>query len=345
MRTSTYFLSFLSGIAAIGAVFVLAPAVAMAQAVPADWTVPRTPDGHPDLQGVWANNSATPMQRPEAWADKERLTDEEMSELAAAAAEASDPGQDALFGDQLILAAIARTQATSYDPSTGNYNGFWIADRPITNRTSLVIDPPNGRIPPMTSEAQARSAEQFANASGGAFDSYTSRPLPERCVSYGMPNLQAGYNSYYHIAQAKDYVGIVQEMIHDARAIPIDGRPHPPESIRLLHGDSVGHWEGDTLVVETTNYKARGGFLPTTEQLVVTERFTRAGPELLLHTITFDDPSTWTQPWTMEVPLSLSPEPLFEYACHEGNYGMEGMLAGERVKELEAAAAATKGSE
>ena len=318
-----------SRVMAIGAVLVfLAPAVAMGQTAPADWTVPRTPDGHADLQGVWANNSATPMQRPEAWAGKDRLNDEELAELVAAAAEATDPGQDALFGDQLVLAAIQRTQAKSYDPTTGNYNGFWIADRVITNRTSLVVDPPDGRIPAMTPEAQARTAEQFANVSGGAFDSHASRPLPERCISYGMPNLQAGYNSYYQIAQADDYAVIVQEMIHDARAVPIDGRPHPPESIRLLHGDSVGHWEGDTLVVETTNYKARGGFFPTTERLVVTERFTRVGPESLQHQITFDDPSTWTQPWTLEVPLQLSPEAIFEYACHEGNYGMEGMLAG-----------------
>ena len=335
-----------SRVMAIGAVLVfLAPAVAMGQTAPADWTVPRTPDGHADLQGVWANNSATPMQRPEAWAGKDRLNDEELAELVAAAAEATDPGQDALFGDQLVLAAIQRTQAKSYDPTTGNYNGFWIADRVITNRTSLVVDPPDGRIPAMTPEAQARTAEQFANVSGGAFDSHASRPLPERCISYGMPNLQAGgYNSYYQIAQADDYAVIVQEMIHDARAVPIDGRPHPPESIRLLHGDSVGHWEGDTLVVETTNYKARGGFFPTTERLVVTERFTRVGPESLQHQITFDDPSTWTQPWTLEVPLQLSPEAIFEYACHEGNYGMEGMLAGARVKESEAVAT-TEGSE
>ena len=341
MRTSTFVVSSMTAIGAV--LLLLVPAVAMGQTAPADWTVPRTPDGHPDLQGVWANNSATPMQRPEAWADKDRLTDEDLASLVAAAAEATDPGQDALFGDQLVLAAIQRTQATSYDPTTGNYNQFWVAERVFNNRTSLVVDPPDGRIPALTSEAQARTAEQFASFGARSFDSYVSRPLPERCISYGMPNLQAGYNSYYQIAQAKDYAVIVQEMIHDARAIPIDGRPHPAESIRLLHGDSVGHWEGDTLVVETTNYQAKGGFFPTTERLVVTERFTRVGPEVLLHRITFDDPSTWTQPWTLEVPLELSPAAIFEYACHEGNYGMEGMLAGARVKEIEVAAT-TEGS-
>ena len=329
----------------VSGLVLLAPAPAFGQDAPNRWTLPRTPDGHPDLQGVWANNSAVPLERPEAWAGKDRLTDEELASLVTAAADATDPGQDALFGDQLVLAAIERTQATSYDPTTGNYNQFWIVDRTFSDRTSLVIDPPDGRIPQLSEQAQARARERTAYAREHPADSYADRPLQERCISYGMPNLLAGYNSYYHIAQSRDHVVVVQEMIHDARVIPLTGQPHLDESIRQLHGDSRGYWDGDTLVVETTNYTAKGlGRRPTTEALRVTERFTRVGPTTLHHEITFDNLGIWTRPWTMLVPLDHSPEPIFEYACHEGNIGMEGILAGHRAEEKAAAAVAESGS-
>ena len=161
---------------------------------------------------------------------------------------------DALFGDQLVLAAIAGIEATSYDPTTGNYNQFWIAERPFDNRTSLVIDPPDGRIPDLTPAAQERRRDGVARRGEHPADTYTDRPLQERCVSYGVPRLGAGYNSYYQVFQSADHVVVLNEMIHDARVIPLDGQPHLTDSVRQLHGDSRGHWEGDALVIETTNY-------------------------------------------------------------------------------------------
>jgi hypothetical protein len=299
-----------------------------------DWTVPRTSDGQPSLEGVWANNNATPLERPEAWADKEQLTDEELSQVMAAAAEATDPGQDALFGDQLILAAIERTEGKSYDPTTGNYNQFWIADRVFnTNRTSLVIDPPDGRIPDTTPEANAASSARAEYRSEHPADTYTDRPLSERCVSYGAPRIGAGYNSYVQIMQGEDHVVIFQEMIHDARVIPIVARPHLPESIRQLHGDSRGHWEGDTLVIETTNYSSDGGLRGGSSDRTVTERLTRVSDDILNYEVTFDDSATWVKPWTVSIPLRGTDDAVFEYACHEGNIGMEGILAGHRAEE------------
>ena len=195
-----------------------APATA-GQGSDANWTLPRTPDGHPDLQGVWANNNITPLERPEAWADKAELTDEEVAALQVAAANAVGDG-DALFGDQLVLAAIEGIEATSYDPTTGNYNQFWIADRDFTRQTSLVIDPPNGRVPDVTPEAreQLRAAAQYRRDHPA--DSYTDRPLSERCVTYGVPRLGAGYNSYYQIFQSAGPCG------HHARDEP--RRSHHP---------------------------------------------------------------------------------------------------------------------
>ena len=299
----------------------------------ADWTMPRTGSGHPDLQGVWANNNATPLQRPAAWAGKERLTDEELRQLMAAASEATNPGADALFGDQLVLAAIARTEATSYDPTTGNYNQFWIADRDWTNRTSLVIDPPDGLIPPFTEPAKERLCKRVKHLMEHPADSWLDRPIPERCISYGAPFIFPGYNGYHQVFQSEDHVVIHQEMIHDARVIPLDGRAQLDEDVRLWNGASRGHWEGDTLVVETTNYSEKNDFMGSSKQLTITERFTLTGPETLEWAITVNDPGTWTKPWTASIPLKRTEDAIFEYACHEGNYGMEGMLSGARAVE------------
>ena len=188
----------LSVVAVLVMTGLLVPASGAGQSADEGWTLPRTPDGHPDLRGVWANNSATPLERPEAWADKERLTDEELAALLVASDNAVGDG-DALFGDQLVLAAIAGIEATSYDPTTGNYNQFWIAERDFDNRTSLVIDPPDGRIPDLTPEAQERRRDGVARRDEHPADTYTDRPLQERCVSYGVPRLGAGYNSYYQL--------------------------------------------------------------------------------------------------------------------------------------------------
>ena len=301
------------------------------------WTVPRTPDGHPDFQGVWANNNITPLERPEAWADKAELSDEELATLQQAAADAVGDG-DALFGDQLVLAAIEGIEATSYDPATGNYNQFWIAERDFNNQTSLVIDPPNGRVPDLVPEAQERFREAAAYRRDHPADTYTDRPLSERCVTYGVPRLGAGYNSYYQVFQSADHVVILHEMNHDARLIPLTGQPHLDDSVRQLHGDSRGHWEGDTLVIETTNYSETANFRGSSDGLHMIERLTREGPETLRYEVTITDPTVWTRPWTASIPLAHSDAPLFEYACHEGNIGMEGILAGHRAEEREAAA-------
>ena len=301
-----------------------------------NWTLPRTADGHPDLQGVWANNNATPLERPEEWAGKDTLTEEELAALQVAATEAVDDG-DALFGDQLVLAAIERTKAGSYDPTTGNYNQFWIADRDFSNRTSLVVDPPDGRIPAMTSSGQARAKMIRDHRRLHPADTYTDRPLSERCVTYGHPRLGAGYNSYYQLFQSKDHVVVYMEMNHDARIIPLDGTPTLNDDVRLWHGDSRGYWDGDTLVVTTTNYASDATFRGnTSENMTVTERFTRVGPQTLNYEVTIDDPTTYTKPWTVMIPLMGTTDAVYEYACHEGNIGMDGILAGHRAEEREA---------
>ncbi len=322
-------------VAMVALVAFAAPAPAAAQ--DSNWTLPLTPDGQPDLQGVWANNNATPLERPAEWAGKERLTAEELAELRIAAEQAVDDG-DALFGDQLVLAAIERTKAASYDPTTGNYNQFWIAERDFNDRTSLVIDPPEGRIPALTASARDRSAMLRARRRDHPADSYTDRPLSERCVTYGVPRLGAGYNSYYQIFQSPDHVVIYHEMNHDARVVPIDGTPRLDDDVRLWHGDSRGRWEGDTLVVETANYSAQATFRGlSSENMRITERFTRVGPRTLDYEVTIDDPTTYTGPWTVLIPLRGTTDAIYEYACHEGNIGMDGILSGHRAEEREAA--------
>ncbi len=312
--------------------------VAAAAPAGAAWSPPRTADGHPDLQGVWANNNATPLERPAEWADRARLSDEELAALEAAAAEATDPGRDALFGDQLVLAAIAGEQATSYDPATGNYNQFWIVERDFNNRTSLVVDPPNGRISALAPAAERLMAARAAYRAAHPADTWEDVPLQERCITYGVPRLGAGYNSYYQIFQTADHVVFLMEMNHDARIIPLDGRPQLDAGVRLWHGDSRGRWEGDTLVVETTNYSAKSDFRGASDNLRLVERFTRTGSDTLEYEVTVDDPTTWIRPWTASIPLTRSEDALYEYACHEGNYGMEGILAGHRAQEPSAAA-------
>jgi hypothetical protein len=307
------------------------------------WKAPRTADGHPDLQGVWGDNGATPLQRPKALAGKTVLSEQELAALKDAASKIFDGGGDAAFGDQVFEAALDRVNAAvSTDGKTGNYNHFWLVEREFDNRTSLITDPPDGRIPPLTPAAQAFVASQGGRARGegdataGRADSWEDRGLSERCISFGAPRLLAGYNSYIQVLQSRDVVTIVQETIHDARVIPLDGRPHLPDGIRQWHGDSRGRWEGDTLVVETTNYSPKSRLLVAANSLEharVTERFTRVGPDTLKHEITFDDPTTWTKPWTMMVLLKQTDDKIYEYACHEGNTGMYGILAGAREEE------------
>ena len=331
-----------------------AAATLAAQSGNTGYKVPRTPDGHPDLQGVWANNGITPMTRPTQWKDKASLTDKEVEDLKATLAKFVDQGGDAIFGNLVQLALNAKDTGkfnqTSYDPTTGNYNQFWMADRDIDNRTSLITDPPDGQFPPMTPDGESRRAlaeklrqvvvEGSESGPRGRADGPEDRPLSERCITYGVPRLQANYNSYFQIVQSPETVTIYQEMIHDARMVNMSGAPHLPSNVRQLHGDPRGRWEGDTLVVESTNFV--NGFQGSTNDVKITERFSRTEADHLNWSVTVDDPKTWTKPWTFMIRLKHTDDQVYEYACHEGNHSMIGILAGARADEARDAAAARK---
>ncbi len=227
------------------------------------WKVSRTPDGQPDLQGVWANNNATPLERPTVLAGRTTLTDEEVAALKKKAGELFNGDGDAAFGDEIfrsVLESVKAGQSAPYrkasdefDFGTGDYNSFWLVQRDWDNRTSLITDPPDGRLPPMTPRGLTRRDEAAAERRRPA-QGPEDRSLGERCITFGTPSLRAGYNSYYQIVQTPGYVIILMEMAHDARIIPLDARPHLPSTVHQWMGDSRGHWEGDTLVVDTTNY-------------------------------------------------------------------------------------------
>ncbi len=321
------------------------PAVAQEPANTASgWTAPRTPFGQPDLQGMWANNGATPLERPEVFAEKPNLTEEELAALKQRAAELfSSDGGDAAFSDQVFVAvATGAEEFTSSDGGTGNYNQFWLADREFDSRTSLVTDPPDGRVP-LRSEVRQRMEERRAQRADDTVPASWERlGNLTRCITNGLPNLLAGYNSNYQIVQTPNYVLILQELMHEARVIPLDGRPHLPSDIPQLLGDSRGHWDGDTLVVETTNFTNKTSLRGAGENLHLTERFTRVGPDTLAYEFTVADPTTFTQPWTAMIPLKKTEDLIFEYACHEGNRGLEGILAGARAEDRAADDAATQ---
>ncbi len=300
--------------------------------------VPRTPDGHPDLQGTWTNATVTPFQRPKELGTKQFFTAEEA----------------ALFQKQRVeqgnVDRIEGERGAS-DLARHAYNNFW-TDRGThvtrTMRTSLVMDPPDGRVPPFTPEAQKKfdtfHAELARHPSGGPED----RLLTERCILFGAagpPMLPEPYNNNYQIVESRNLVAIVVEMNHETRVIPLDGSPHLPPKIRQWTGDSRGHWEGDTLVVDTTNFKFNNqsrfgvGYLDgmTDENLHVVERFRRTDPNTIIYQATVEDPTVYIKPWTVEISMSKRTERIFEYACHEGNYAMTDMLSGARAEEKKAA--------
>ncbi len=313
------------------------------------WTAPRAADGHADLSGVWANNSITPLERPKEWAGKDRLTDAEPEQLKRDIAAAYDKEGDAIF-QSLVEAALAKRKLGSYDPTTGNYNEFWMVEREIDNRTSLITHPADGRIPTLTEAGQKRRdarLAQFAQVQAreggpaGRADGPEDRPLSERCITFGAPRLQAGYDSYFQFVQSRNTVGILQETIHDVRVIPLSGQ-HLSSGVNQWLGDSRGHWEGDTLVVDTTNYSSKSLPMGATETLKTVERFTRVSPKYINWEITYIDANTWTRPWTMMIRLKKEEKEIYEYACHEGNISMIGILAGARAKEKAATAPGTK---
>ncbi len=304
-----------------------------------DWAVPRTADGHPDFQGIWANNSATPLERPKSFGDKATLTDDELADLKRRLEEIREGSQAGdLLGDYLIQRVLEDPEFRGFDQVTGNYNSFWLVDRELDNRTSLVIDPPNGRIPALTEQAmeRMRAAVAYGDEVPAGPEDMT---LGVRCITFGVPNTLAGYNSYFQFFQTADHVAILQELIHDVRIIPL-AEPAPlPDDLRLWHGGSRGWFEDDSLVVETTNYSAGGGASGrATDGLKVVERFTRTGPETIEWEITYEDEATWVSPWTMMIRLARTADPIFEYACHEGNYGLTNILSGARAQEREAVA-------
>jgi hypothetical protein len=307
------------------------------KAVKRTWTPPRAPDGHADLSGFWSNNNATPLERPADLAGREFLTDSELAAMQKKAVELFHGEGDAAFGDDVFNSVLANVLGKkdgfkSAGGNTGDYSSVWTVERVWDNRTSLITNPKDGRLPAMAAEGLARrEANQAAlKRNAGPED----RSLSERCVSYGSPQITAGYQSYYQLVQTPKTVVLQTEMIHDSREIPLDAGPHISPKIQMWHGDSRGHWEGDTLVVDTTNYKAGAFFRgASSEKLHVTERLSRSGPDTLQYEVTIDDPGTWTKPWTVMIPWQRSPKPVYEYACHEGNYGMEGILAGARADE------------
>ena len=301
------------------------------------WTPPRTPDGQPDLQGVWKFATVTPLERPEELAGKAFLTEAEAEAFARE--------------------AVSRRNA---DPRPGEvetrvvpYNDFWWdrgTDVVETRRTSLIVDPPNGRLPPLTPAAQ-KKATDFEERRNRPATGPEDRSLQERCIvgfNAGPPIIPAAYNQQVQLFQGPGYAVIFTEMVHNARIVPLDGQPHLSQGVRQLAGDSRGRWEGQTLVVETTNFRPMldwpritGGI---SDQLHLTERFTRVGADVLVYEFTVDDAATFTRSWSAEIPMTRIDEKIYEYACHEGNYGMTNLLQGARVEEQAAAAAAKTGS-
>ncbi len=299
------------------------------------WQTPRTSWGHADLSGTWSTATITPLERPAELAGKASFTAAEAADYERVVVERTN--RDQRPGD--AAADVARA-----------YNDFWwdSGTRVVpTRRTSLVVDPPDGRVPALTTAAQQRQAALAeARQLRGPADHPEDRNLWERCLTRGLPTamLPQVYNNNYQIVQTTDHVVILAEMIHDARVIPLDGRPHLPAHLRAWMGDSVGRWDGDTLVVETTNFTDKTNYRGSTDQLRLVERFTRTAQDILTYRVTVHDPSTFTQPWTIELPVRRSDGEIYEYACHEANYGLEGILRGHRAEERVAAEAAAKKS-
>jgi len=310
-------------LASQGILTTLIAAVALAQAprgAAKPFTPPHTPWGEPDLQGKWSYATITPLERPVTQASKEVLSPEEVAALNKEARTGADRRDGGAEAD------LARA-----------YNAYWYDRGKSTGRTSLIVDPPDGRLPALTPEGQRRVAAAAERERLHGYDSWEERPLRERCITYhGVPALPSGYNNTYQIFQTPGYVAILDENIHDVRGIPLDGRPHVGGNIRQWNGNSRGHWDGNTLVVETTNYstKTTFAFPSAPESMRATERFTRVAADQIDYSFTIDDPATYVRPWTAMLPMLGVPDyTIFEYACHEGNYSIRNVLSGARAQE------------
>jgi hypothetical protein len=281
--------------------------------------------GHPDLQGVWDRRTITPLQRPERFANKAYLNADEIAAYERASA-ARDDGRPLDYG---------RSGISVHDPDDLDYGDSVLP----TGQTSLVVDPPDGLIPPLTEAARARAAERATyRASRGPADSWTDRSLTERCLTWGVPQgmLPQAYNNNIQILQTPNEVLILNEMIHDIRIVPLDNKPHLPSKVRQWHGDPRGHWRGNTLVIESTNFSSKSSFRGSSENLYLEERFTRIGDGQLLYEFTVEDPSTWERPWSVSFPMAKSDQPIYEFACHEGNHGLYNILSVARNLEKQA---------
>jgi hypothetical protein len=301
-------------------------------------TVPRLADGHPDLQGVWTNATITPMERPKDLAGKEFFTEQEAADWEKTAGQRKNKD--------------IRERGTQADVANA-YNDFWwdSGTKVVkTRRTSIVVDPPDGRIPPLTPQrvsqfqeialakkvrCQKPGCEVENGGIPGPADGPEDRPLMERCLYFGnvAPMVPTAYNNDYQIVQSPGMVAIDVEMVHQVRLIPIDGSPHLPADDRQWLGDSRGHWEGDTLVIDTTNFRGETAYHGADQNLHLIERLTRTDPDTLMYRFTIEDPTAFTKPWTGEIPMVKASGELYEYACHEGNLGMTGILSSARTDE------------
>jgi hypothetical protein len=292
------------------------------------WTPPRTPDGHPDFQGVWSMETLTPLERPAEFEGKAFLTEAEAREY-----------------EQRTLETTNRDRRDGGNDTDlrRNYNEFW-RERGTkvvaSGRTSLIVDPPDGKIPAFTPEARKKrtAMTEASRLPSGPED----LALRIRCITRGLPMVPTPNNNFFQIVQAPGYVAILQEMMYEARLIAMDGRPHAPRGVRGYMGDARGHWEGDTLVIDTTNFIGKNDFLGSDENLHLTERLTRTSPDTILYEFTVDDPTAFTKPWSAEIPLTKTEEGIFDYECHEGNYSIVDILAGARAEEKRAAEEAAR---
>jgi len=302
---------------------------------PKGWTPPRTVDGQPDLQGVWLIHTATPLERLKALEGRARLTDEEVAEFRRRAARLfGSTNSDFAVGDGVFQAVL--TNPEKYTNPNSTHGATDMIDLEFDNRTSLIVDPQDGRIPAVTPEGRSRQAAVNTAFRRPAVPADVGNAL--RCLSWGVPRLGGRYGSgdmaYYQIIQSPSHVVLFMEVGHEARIIAIDGSPHLPSTLRQWNGDSRGHWEGNTLVVVTTNFSPKSYFMGSTERLHVIERFTRTAPDTITYEMTLNDPATWTKPWTAMMPMRSRQETLYEFACHEGNYHiMSGMLVGAQVQQ------------
>jgi hypothetical protein len=325
---------------ATAAALILGVAAVLAQTTaPPPASIPRLAGGRPDLNGMWSFATLTPLERPASMAGKATLTEQEAAAIEKRTLEVQN--RDRRDGD----AADGRGSDGRTDLDRA-YNQFWwdYGTKVVgTRRTSLVVDPPDGRIPPLLADAARRQAERAAVESGPP-NGPEDRPLRERCLNIltaGPPMLPGPYNNNMQLFQTPQTVAIHSEMIHDTRLVPIDGPSHLPSTIRQWLGDARGRWDGDTLVVETTNFTGKTAFRGSSESLHLVERFTRVSADTLLYEFTVTDPAAWARPWSVALPMSRSVDKIYEYACHEGNLGLPAILAGARAQERTARSSAS----